>query len=136
VPAFSFVDVEGTQKTLADYAGKPVVLNMWATWCVPCIAEMPDLNALAGTLEGKAWVLPLSSDRQGAPVVEDWYKKHGIGHLPVLLDPKGAVLQALGARGIPTTLLIGADGKEHARLEGAVAWTAPDSMKQLNQFIF
>jgi hypothetical protein len=97
---------------------------------------MPDLNRLAATLDGKAWVLPLSSDRAGAPVVEAWYKQHGIDHLPALLDPKGAALRALGGRGIPTTVLIGADGKERARLEGAVAWTAPDGMERLHKIIF
>jgi peroxiredoxin len=135
VPAFSFVDASGATKTLADYAGKPVVLNLWATWCIPCISEMPDLNRLSVLMQGKMWVLPLSSDHGGTPVVEAWYTAHGIDHLPVLLDPKGAAMHTLAARGIPTTYLIGVDGKLHAKLEGAVAWTAPASVQHLDQLM-
>jgi thiol-disulfide isomerase/thioredoxin len=127
VPAFSFTDATGAPQTLAGSTGQPLVVNFWATWCMPCIAEMPDLDRLAAMLGTAARVLPLSSDREGAAAVEAWYKAHAITHLPVLLDPKGAASRAVGVRGIPTTLLIGADGREHGRAEGAVAWTAPES---------
>jgi thiol-disulfide isomerase/thioredoxin len=119
----SFADAEGTPLTLAAYAGKGLVVNLWATWCVPCVVEMPELDALARQMgpEG-VLVLPLSSDRGGAEVVQRFYKAHGIAGLPVLLDPKGSAARAWGARGLPTTLIIDRQGRERARVEGAIDW--------------
>ena len=106
VPEFRFSTADGTVRTLADYAGQGVVLNLWATWCVPCVAEMPALDALARLVAGDGVaVLALSSDRGGAPPVERFYRDKKIQTLPVLLDPRGDAARALGARGIPTTLL-------------------------------
>jgi len=135
VPALSFTDADGAPKTLADYAGKAIVLNLWATWCVPCVAEMPDLDKLSGLLGADFAVLPLSSDRAGAPVVEAFYKAHGIGALPVLLDHQGAMMHLLGARGIPTTLLIDRQGQERTRIEGAVAWTDAANLAALHDVL-
>ena len=126
VPPFAIHLPDGTQRTLADYAGRGVVLNLWATWCVPCVAEMPALDTLAAAVaDAGVVVLPLSSDRGGAAAVQKFYAGHGIAHLPVLLDPTGAAARALGARGIPTTLLIDKAGRERGRLEGAAAWDSP-----------
>jgi len=132
LPAIGFVDDTGAARSLRDYAGKTVVLNLWATWCAPCVAEMPALAALArqGAERGIV-VLPLSSDRGGAAVVQRFYRDHGIAGLPVLLDPKGAAGEALGARGLPTTLLIDAQGRERAMVEGAADWAAPEVAAKL-----
>ena len=82
-----------------------MVVNLWATWCAPCVAEMPALEVLSKVLAPQdIAVLPLSSDRGGADVVRAWYQQHGITGLPVLLDPKGALVKAFNARGIPTTV--------------------------------
>ena len=121
LPPIRFTTADGTGKTLADYAGRPVLLNFWATWCMPCVAELPALNRLAAARPDLA-VLPLSSDRQGAPVVSRFYEAHGIDHLPLLLDPRGDAQHALAARGIPTTLAIARDGRVVARAEGGVGW--------------
>lgn len=121
VPELRFRLADGTERTLADYAGRAVVLNFWATWCVPCVAEMPALDALAGAVPGAA-VLPLSSDRGGVAAVQRFYAARGVAHLPVVLDPLGAAARAAGARGIPTTLLIDAAGLERGRVEGAADW--------------
>jgi len=76
---------DGTVRTLADYAGQGVVLNLWATWCVPCVAEMPALDALARQVAGdRVAVLTLSSDRGGAPPVERFYREKGIQTLCVI----------------------------------------------------
>jgi thiol-disulfide isomerase/thioredoxin len=129
LPEFQFRLPDGTVKTLADYAGQGVVLNLWATWCAPCVAEMPSLDALAAAVRGAgAVVLPLSSDRGGAAAVERWYAAHDIKNLPVLLDPMGAAARALGANGIPTTLLVDGKGRERGRLEGGADWADPKSV--------
>ncbi len=135
LPGFGFTLADGTPRTLADYAGRRLVLNLWATWCIPCIAEMPSLAKLAHDEADRLVVLPLSSDRQGGKIVTGWFAEHHIEGLPVLLDPKGAAARTLGARGLPTTILIGADGREHARLEGAVAWTDPVSLARLRTLL-
>ena len=136
VPPLSFVDAAGTTRRLGDDAGRGVVLNLWATWCAPCVAEMPSLAVLArqGAAAGLV-VLPLSSDRGGAAVVERFYRAHGIVGLPVLLDPNGAATEALGARGLPTTLLIDRQGRERARLEGAADWAAAAALPMLIRLI-
>jgi thiol-disulfide isomerase/thioredoxin len=133
-PALSFTDPDGKTRTLADYAGKPVVLNLWATWCMPCVAEMPALDRLADQLKDiDAAVLPISSDRGGISVVRAFYASHGIRDLPVLLDPDGAATRACKVRGIPTTLIIDGSGKERGRTEGAVAWTDGASLTALRK---
>jgi thiol-disulfide isomerase/thioredoxin len=100
-----------------------MVINLWATWCAPCVAEMPSLDALARALAPRdVAVLPLSSDRGGAAVVQAWFRDHGIAALPVLLDPKGTLARAWQARGIPTTVLVNRQGLGCARLEGSADW--------------
>ena len=124
---------DGTVRTIADYAGKGVVLNLWATWCVPCVAEMPALDAMASAVQPSVVVLPLSSDRGGAAAVERFYREHGVKNLPVLLDPTGAAARALGARGIPTTLLIDSTGRERGRLEGGADWDSDKTIAMVKQ---
>ena len=115
-------------KSLADYAGQGVVLNLWATWCVPCVAEMPALDALAAQVAPGIAVLPLSSDRGGAPTVERFYQARGVRNLPIVLDQGGTAARTLGARGIPTTLLIDAKGRERGRLEGTADWSTKEAV--------
>ena len=123
----------GGTKTLADYAGRGVVLNLWATWCAPCVAEMPALDELARLVAPGVAVLPLSSDRGAAAAVEKFYAARGIKHLPVLLDPMGAAGRALGVRGIPTTVLIDAKGVEQGRIDGAVDWAGKDAVAAIRK---
>ena len=125
-PAISFVAADGSEHHLADFIGNGMVVNLWATWCAPCVAEMPALAALSKTLApADIAVLPLSSDRGGASVVEAFYQQHDITGLPVLLDPEGAAAHAWRARGIPTSLIIDRRGRERARLEGSADWSTP-----------
>jgi thiol-disulfide isomerase/thioredoxin len=135
-PAATFTDAAGASHSLADFAGKGLVVNCWATWCAPCVAEMPALQALAGKVaEDNILVLPLSSDRGGADVVRKFYAAHGITDLPVWLDPKGAASEAWGARGLPTTLIIDRQGREQGRFEGAVDWSADATVARLRQLM-
>lgn len=135
LPKISFIDATGASHDLGLYAGRGVVLNLWATWCAPCVAEMPSLAALARAAGDGLVVLPLSSDRGGAAAVERFYHAHGIEGLPVALDPKGQVIEALGARGLPTTLIIDRDGRERARLEGAADWAAPEALAAIRRLV-
>jgi thiol-disulfide isomerase/thioredoxin len=125
-PAISFVAADGSEHHLAEFIGHGMVVNLWATWCAPCVAEMPSLAALSKTVApDDIAVLPLSSDRGGAAVVQAFYQQHGIAGLPVLLDPKGAAAHAWHVRGIPTSLIIDKQGRERARLEGSADWSTP-----------
>ena len=128
LPDLRFRLADGTERTLADYAGRGVVLNFWATWCVPCVAEMPSLDALAEKVGDRVVVLAASSDRGGAAAVQRFYTAQKVVHLPILLDPQGAGARAIGARGIPTTLLIDTKGRERARLEGPADWATEASV--------
>ena len=124
LPAICFTTADGAARTLADYAGQGIVLNLWATWCEPCVKEMPALDQLARLVtEDRIAVLPLSSDRAGAPAVVRFYRDQGIKTLPVLLDPEGEATRALGARGLPTTLVVDRAGRERGRVEGAQPWS-------------
>lgn len=122
-PEVTFLDADGAHHSIKDYAGRGVVLNLWATWCAPCVAELPSLDILAGKLAGQqVAVLPLSSDRGGAPAVRRFYEQHGITKLPVLLDPQGAAMRAFGVAGIPATFLVDRRGMERAHVEGDQNW--------------
>jgi thiol-disulfide isomerase/thioredoxin len=123
-----FVTADGASHHLGEFKGRGMVVNLWATWCAPCVAEMPSLAALSKALAPQdIAVLPLSSDRGGADAVRAWFQDHNITGLPVLLDPKGALARAFNARGIPTTVVINTAGLMVARLEGAADWAAPEA---------
>ena len=126
LPTLSFTDADGTPQTLERYRGQGLVLNLWATWCVPCVAELPALDRLARVLAPTgARVLTVSLDRGGAAQVRPFFAEHAISSLPILLDPHSAMLGALQLDGIPTTLLVNKAGLEVARLQGPVDWSAP-----------
>jgi thiol-disulfide isomerase/thioredoxin len=125
LPPLRFTDADGAEHSLAEFTGKGVVLNLWATWCVPCVAELPSLAALAGRLASLGIVvLPLSTDRGGAATVTKFYATHAVSGLGIWLDPKGTVAEALHARGLPTTLILDRQGRERARLEGGADWAS------------
>ncbi|MFC3003889.1 TlpA family protein disulfide reductase [Falsiroseomonas tokyonensis] len=127
VPDLRFVTAEGRILTLEDFRGRAVVLNIWATWCVPCRVEMPALDRLQAALGSDGFeVVALSIDRGGPPAVEVFYKEIGLRSLNIYVDPTGAASRALNAVGIPTTLLIDRDGREVARKIGPAEWDSPE----------
>jgi thiol-disulfide isomerase/thioredoxin len=126
MPDFVFTDGSGKSLNLADFRGQAVVLNLWASWCGPCVEEMPSLDALQGQFAGKnLTVIALDEDRNAdlAPV---FFKRHEIKNLQVYNDAAGHGASALHARGLPTTILIRADGKEIGFMEGAADWSSPE----------
>jgi thiol-disulfide isomerase/thioredoxin len=136
LPAFGFTDAMGAPHTIADFAGKGVVLNLWATWCAPCVAELPSLVTLAGRLAAAGiLVIPLSTDRGGAHVVREFYDSHGIDGLGIWLDPKGLVAEALGVRGLPTTLILDRKGRELGRLEGGADWASDAAVAKITALV-
>jgi thiol-disulfide isomerase/thioredoxin len=123
VPGTAFTDETGRTVTLADFRGRVILLNLWATWCDPCIREMPSLDRLQTAMGGKGFdVVLVSQDRGGAQTVDPFYAKLGMRSLRSYLDPKSALGQAFHLRGLPTSILIDRDGNELGRLEGAETW--------------
>jgi thiol-disulfide isomerase/thioredoxin len=128
-PAASFTTLDGAPAQLADFHGKVVLVNLWATWCAPCVEEMPSLDRLQAKLGGAEFtVLALSSDRAGASVVRPFLEKTGTTHVAVYLDPKGTATRLFKPRGLPTTILIGRDGGELGRIEGEAHWDSPEAL--------
>jgi len=136
VAEIRFVDAQERQMTLADFRGKVVLLNIWATWCVPCRREMPSLDRLEAQLGGDDFVvLPLSIDRAGLPAVRRFYEELGLQHIGIYVDESGAGSRALGAPGLPTTLLLDRAGREVARKIGAAEWDGAEMVALIQQQI-
>lgn len=119
---FPFVDETGKPLALADFRGRTVLVNLWATWCPPCVAEMPALDALQARLGGERFqVVAVSLDRGGAPVARRWLDRAGLGNLAVYnarsADFQGALL--------PTSILVDAKGRVAWQGTGAKEWDSP-----------
>ncbi|MBV8888417.1 MAG: TlpA family protein disulfide reductase [Alphaproteobacteria bacterium] len=134
-PPLVLTDAAGNSVTLGDFAGKTVLVNLWATWCQPCLREMPSLERLQASLEGRLTVLAVSEDHGGAKAVQPFLEKLGLSKLKVYLDPPSDAGQALKARGLPTSVLIDAAGMVQGRVEGAAEWDAPRMLAALKPFL-
>ncbi len=133
-PDLKFQDANGKRLTLADFRGAGLVVNIWATWCGPCVAELPSFAAIAPALgRSRILVLPISVDFEGAKAVEPFYKSHRIANLPILLDPDGTATDTLNAPGIPITLVINPDGQLVARVDGGANWNTPATLARLHR---
>ncbi|WP_404422645.1 TlpA disulfide reductase family protein [Thalassospira australica] len=131
-----FIEKDGSESDLKDLKGQVILVNLWATWCAPCIEEMPDLDRLASEMDGKPFrILALSQDRGGAEIVQEFFDENGIGNLDVVLDPRGATARAFGARGLPTSFVIDANGQVIGKLEGTAKWDADGVIAYFNSLI-
>jgi thiol-disulfide isomerase/thioredoxin len=122
-PAAGFTGPDGKPLTIASFAGKPVLLNLWATWCGPCKAEMPTLDTIAG--EGKVQVVTVSQDLDGRAAVDPYLAKAGLKSVKAYTDKELHLSQAFGNPSLPTTVLYDSSGKEVWRMIGGMDWTSP-----------
>jgi thiol-disulfide isomerase/thioredoxin len=136
MPALVFADANGHRLTLAAFRGRAVLLNIWATWCVPCRKEMPSLDRLAGTLGGKGFVvLPLSIDHGGVPAVERFYRRLGLKRLGIYVDASPDLAGVLALPGVPTSFLLDVAGREVARKIGPAAWDGPRMIALIRRYL-
>jgi len=127
LPEVRFQDADGKSRTFADFKGKIVLLNIWATWCGPCRREMPTLDRLQGKLGGPGFeVLALSIDRGGPKVVRKFFSEINIRNLALYIDPSAKAGHALKVVGLPVTLLLDHQGREIGRLVGPAEWDTPE----------
>lgn len=127
-PATAFNDAEGRALDLARFKGKVVVVNLWATWCGPCVTEMPTLAALQKKYESQGLVvLPISVDKK--TYIADAKSFIGV-HPPLTLynDPEFALPAKLMVRGLPTTIIYDRQGREIARVKGEAKWDSPEAL--------
>lgn len=129
-PDVAFTGTDGEPLALRRFHGKVVVLSLWATWCAPCIREMPSLNQLAARLPGVA-VVPVNVDAGGLTAATAFLEKHALENLAPYYDSTGKMLGLLNGRGLPTSLVIDRDGKIAAVVEGAVDWSSPSMLELL-----
>jgi thiol-disulfide isomerase/thioredoxin len=134
LPPLTFQDAVGARKTLADWHGRAILLNLWATWCVPCRKEMPALDALQARLGGPDFqVVAVNIDTRDPDKPKAWLKDVGISHLAYYADPEARVFQELKAVGkavgMPTTLLVDGSGCAVATLAGPAEWASDDAVK-------
>lgn len=125
-PAVTFADPAGKPVTLAAFRGRPVLVNLWATWCAPCVAELPTLAALAKRDAGRLVVLTVSQDMDAAKAAP-FLAARG-AELPAYTDP-GLGLSVAYAANLPTTVLYGADGRERWRVTGGMDWAGADAAR-------
>jgi len=134
LPNLVFRDASNTERRLSDWQGRTVLVNLWATWCVPCRKEMPALDALQGKLGGKGFdVVAINIDTRDPDRPRAWLKEAGINHLDFYTDSSAKVFQDLKvigrATGMPTTLLVDANGCEIGTVAGPAEWASDDAVK-------
>ena len=134
-PAISLADTTGQSVDLSELRGKLVLVNLWATWCGPCLREMPSLERLQSRFGERIAVLAVSEDRGGNKTVEPFIAKLGLKAVKIYIDPKSEVGHAFGARGLPTSFLIDREGKVLGRVEGAAEWDSPKILSVLEPLL-
>jgi len=134
VPELKLADASGRARTLADFRGKVVLLNIWATWCAPCREEMPALDRLQAQMGGKDFeVVAVSVDQQGPEIAQRFFKEIGVKSLGFYIDPSARAAFQLEAPGLPVTLFIDRQGREVGRKLGAANWDSPEVVDDLRR---
>ncbi len=136
VPPIAFKDADGKSLSLADFKGRVVLVNFWATWCAPCRGEMTSLDRLEGQLGGKDFiVVDISLDRQGKAAVAPFLMENDLTHLGIYLDPEGESFRAWQGQGVPTSFVIGRDGLARGVMLGPAQWDSPAALELIKYFI-
>jgi thiol-disulfide isomerase/thioredoxin len=129
LPALAFTDADDKPMSLADYKGKTVLVNFWATWCAPCVKEMPSLDRLQAEMgKDRFVVLPLSLDGPSRPKVAPFYAERKIASLGIFFDKGKKAMGALEISVLPTSVLVDPQGREIGRLEGEADWDKPEAL--------
>ncbi|WP_104019569.1 TlpA family protein disulfide reductase [Roseovarius nitratireducens] len=122
-PQVEFESEDGSSATLADYQGRHVVVNFWATWCAPCRVEMPMLSNLQAEMGGEDFeVVTIATGRNPPPAMKAFFDEIGVDNLPLHRDPKSALARQMGIFGLPITVILDPQGREIARLQGDAHW--------------
>jgi thiol-disulfide isomerase/thioredoxin len=134
-PGVAYQGRDGTARHLAEFRGHWLLVNLWATWCAPCIKEMPSLGRLQAKLGTALTVVAISEDRNGAKAVEPFLATHAIASPAIGLDPSSGMVGALHVEGLPTSLLIDPQGRIVAKLEGAAEWDEGPTLARLREIM-
>ncbi len=126
LPEAVFLDASDAEHPLADYHGKWVVLNFWATWCAPCRKEMPSLDRLQAAMPEIA-VLPVATGRNSVEGIQRFYEEAAVASLPILRDPKSDLARNIGVMALPVTIILNPEGQEVARLIGDAEWDSENA---------
>ena len=133
-PDIRFQDETGRTRSLADFFGRYVLVNIWATWCAPCRKEMPSLDALQRAMNDAPFdVVAISIDTEGVPAARKFYQDIGLRTLKIYTDTTSGVVSSLAVTGIPTSILIDGSGREMWRIAGPVAWDKPEVVARLQR---
>ena len=127
LPPFTLADPEGQQLRLPSLKGKPVLINLWATWCAPCIAELPTLQAIANRADMNVAVVTISQDIGDPAKVRAFLDQRGFAQLPAWLDPKGDLAFHYQVQTLPTSIYYDAGGREVWRFIGGRDWSSADT---------
>jgi peroxiredoxin len=134
-PNFTLKGLDGRMVSLSDHKGKVILLNIWATWCPPCVAEAPSLDKLYKIMKDEDFeLMAVSIDEGGKKAVEEFMKSKNLT-FPVLLDPDGRVARLYRTTGVPESFIIRKDGTIDNKVEGAVDWTSPKLIEYFHRLI-
>ena len=132
----AFLSEDGTEMTLADFNGKYITLNFWATWCAPCRKEMPELSALQTDLGGDTFqVVTVATGRNPLPAMKKFFDEIGIDNLPLHTDARQSFARSMGVLGLPVTLIMDPSGNEIARLQGEADWSSDSAVAIITTLI-
>ncbi len=135
-PVTPITTADGQETTLAAFQGRVVLLNFWATWCAPCIREMPSLDRLQAKLKGEGLVVvAVSEDFAGLDLVGPFFERLKLENLAIFLDSDGALSKAFGIAGLPTTLLIDREGRVVGGLEGPAEWDSGEAVALIRHYL-
>jgi thiol-disulfide isomerase/thioredoxin len=134
-PAVSFTTAAGEPASLAGFKGKPTVVNLWATWCAPCLREMPSLDKLQTEFAGRLTVAAIAEDHGGANVVDPFLARQKLRALNIYLDPHDALAAAFDVNFLPTSIVLDAKGQVVGRIVGPADWTSPGMLAVLRPLL-